>query len=164
ELEHPVPALADAREVPALDREGVPSLPRGLRARVRRPRLPARPLPRPAPGNDDSPPREARARRGLGGADEREALRRGRPAPALARGVRPMLRSLLRGEAGGSSVTVATEGRVGVLRRNKPRGNAIDEPFLKDLLGAAHAVAADGAVHAVLLSSAHSKLFCPGLD
>ena len=63
-----------------------------------------------------------------------------------------------------SSVNVDVQGRVAVLRLDKPRGNAIDEPFTKDLLEATRTVAADASVHGVLLASAHPKLFCPGLD
>jgi len=75
-----------------------------------------------------------------------------------------MLTSRLCEEAGVSSVKIETPGRVAVLRLDKGRGNAIDEPFTKDLLEATRAVAEDTGVHGVLLASAHPKLFCPGLD
>src|SRR6266508_2063350 len=47
---------------------------------------------------------------------------------------------------------------------DKARGNAIDEAFTEDLVRACREVAADDAVGAVMLASAHPKLFCPGLD
>jgi enoyl-CoA hydratase/carnithine racemase len=63
-----------------------------------------------------------------------------------------------------SSVKIEKQGVVAVLRMDKGRGNAIDEPFTEDLLAAARTVAQDRDVHGVLLASAHPKLFCPGLD
>ncbi len=63
-----------------------------------------------------------------------------------------------------SSVKIEKQERLAVLRLDKGRGNAIDEPFTEDLLAAVRAVAQDGDVHGVLLASAHPKLFCPGLD
>ena len=51
-----------------------------------------------------------------------------------------------------------------VLRLDKPRGNAIDEPMAQELLAAARELAAAADVRGVLLASAHPKLFCPGLD
>lgn len=62
------------------------------------------------------------------------------------------------------SVRVETSGPLAVLRLDKSRGNAIDEPFAVELRDAARALAADGAVRGVLLASAHPKLFSPGLD
>jgi len=59
---------------------------------------------------------------------------------------------------------VEKDGRTAVLRMDKTRGNAIDEPFAEDLVRACREVAADDAVGAVMLASAHPKLFCPGLD
>src|SRR5512143_3007343 len=61
-------------------------------------------------------------------------------------------------------VTVERHGRVAVLRLDKPRGNAIDEPLVEALARAASEVAADDGVRGVLLASGHPKLFCPGLD
>ncbi len=63
-----------------------------------------------------------------------------------------------------SSVRIEKRGRLAVLRMDKARGNAIDEPFAEDMLAACRTVAQDGDVHGVLLASAHPKLFCPGLD
>jgi enoyl-CoA hydratase len=63
-----------------------------------------------------------------------------------------------------SSVKIERQGRLAVLRMDKARGNAIDEPFAEDMRDACRTVADDGDVHGVLLASAHPKLFCPGLD
>jgi len=63
-----------------------------------------------------------------------------------------------------SGIRVEKRGNVAVLRLDKARGNAIDEPFTQDLLNATREVAGDAEVHGVLLASAHPKLFCPGLD
>ena len=62
------------------------------------------------------------------------------------------------------AIRVEKEGRTALLRMDKARGNAIDEAFVEDLVGACREVAADDAVCAVMLASAHPKLFCPGLD
>jgi enoyl-CoA hydratase len=56
------------------------------------------------------------------------------------------------------------QGRLLTLRLDKPRGNAIDEPLIEELIITASAVAHDDAVAGVLLASAHPKLFSPGLD
>jgi enoyl-CoA hydratase len=64
--------------------------------------------------------------------------------------------------AGG--VRVERHGPLVVLRLDKARGNAIDEPMVEGLVAAAAEVASDDAVRGVLLASAHPKLFCPGLD
>jgi enoyl-CoA hydratase len=53
---------------------------------------------------------------------------------------------------------------VAVLRFDKARGNAIDEPFVLDLADACRDLASDPSVRGVLMASAHPKLFCPGLD
>jgi enoyl-CoA hydratase len=47
---------------------------------------------------------------------------------------------------------------------DKPRGNAIDEPFTEELIQVAGQLASDPGVRGVLLASAHPKLFSPGLD
>ena len=49
-------------------------------------------------------------------------------------------------------------------RFDKARGNAIDEPFTRELLAVAGELGADSGVRGVLLASAHPKLFSPGLD
>ena len=61
-------------------------------------------------------------------------------------------------------VAIERHGRLAVLRLDKPRGNAIDEPFVKELAQVARDLGADPGVQGVMLASAHPKLFCPGLD
>ena len=63
-----------------------------------------------------------------------------------------------------SSVRIEKTAAVAILRLDKARGNAIDEPLVQELLEAARALAADATVRGVLLASAHPKLFSPGLD
>ena len=63
-----------------------------------------------------------------------------------------------------SSVKIEKQGNLGLLRMDKARGNAIDEPFAEDMLAATRALAEDDGVHGVVLASGHPKLFCPGLD
>jgi len=63
-----------------------------------------------------------------------------------------------------SGVRIETQGALAVLRLDKARGNAIDEPLADDLVRAAAELGADPSVRGVLLASAHPKLFCPGLD
>lgn len=62
-----------------------------------------------------------------------------------------------------STLRIERHGPLAVLRLDKPRGNAIDEALVTDLLAAAPELQADD-VAGVLLASAHPKLFCPGLD
>lgn len=64
--------------------------------------------------------------------------------------------------AGG--VRVERHGPLVVLRLDKARGNAIDEPMVEGLAAAVEEIADDDAVRGVLLASAHPKIFCPGLD
>jgi enoyl-CoA hydratase len=61
-------------------------------------------------------------------------------------------------------VRIERQGALAVLRIDKARGNAIDEPLVQDLVLAAAQIAGDPDVRGVLLASAHPKLFCPGLD
>jgi enoyl-CoA hydratase len=61
-------------------------------------------------------------------------------------------------------VAIERHGPLAVLRLDKARGNAIDEPVVEALSGAAAVLAADDGVRGVLLASGHPKLFCPGLD
>jgi len=63
-----------------------------------------------------------------------------------------------------SGVRIERDGRVCVLWLDKARGNAIDEPLVEALAGAAAEIARDDSIRGVLLASAHPKLFCPGLD
>lgn len=59
---------------------------------------------------------------------------------------------------------IEPQGHLAVLRMDKARGNAIDEPFVDDLARVCHDLSQDRAVRGVLLASAHPKIFCPGLD
>ncbi len=63
-----------------------------------------------------------------------------------------------------SGLRVERQGSLAVLRLDKARGNAIDEPLVEALLDAVAEIASDDATRGVLLASAHPKLFCPGLD
>jgi enoyl-CoA hydratase len=63
-----------------------------------------------------------------------------------------------------SGVRIERQGRLAVLRMDKARGNAIDEPLVEALARTAAELARDEGVRGVLLASAHPKLFCPGLD
>jgi enoyl-CoA hydratase len=55
-------------------------------------------------------------------------------------------------------------GRIRILRLDKERGNAIDEPLAEELIRVTEELGTDESVHGVLLASAHATLFCPGLD
>jgi Delta3-Delta2-enoyl-CoA isomerase len=63
-----------------------------------------------------------------------------------------------------SGIRLERSGALVTARFDKPRGNAIDEPFTQELVQVAGQLAADPEVKGVLLASAHPKLFCPGLD
>ena len=63
-----------------------------------------------------------------------------------------------------TGLRLEAQGPLTVLRLDKPRGNAIDEPLVDALREAARTLAADRGVRGVLLASAHPKIFCPGLD
>ena len=63
-----------------------------------------------------------------------------------------------------SGIRIEARGDLAVMRLDKPRGNAIDEPLVDALREAARSLAADAGVRGVLLASAHPKIFCPGLD
>lgn len=62
------------------------------------------------------------------------------------------------------TLKVERDGPVMTLRLDKGRGNAIDERLVEELSLAATQFEQDDGVRAVLLASAHPKLFCPGLD
>jgi enoyl-CoA hydratase len=62
------------------------------------------------------------------------------------------------------TLRIERDGAVAVLRLDKARGNAIDQPLLDDLKTACRELSADTSVHGVLVASANPKLFCPGLD
>lgn len=63
-----------------------------------------------------------------------------------------------------SGIRLERSGALVTARMDKPRGNAIDEPFTQELVQVAGQLASDPGVRGVLLASAHPKLFCPGLD
>ena len=63
-----------------------------------------------------------------------------------------------------SAIRIEKKGPLAVLRLDKPRGNAIDEALIDELMAACGQLEADTAVRGVLLASAHPKLFSPGLD
>ncbi|MBK5254937.1 MAG: enoyl-CoA hydratase/isomerase family protein [Vicinamibacteria bacterium] len=62
------------------------------------------------------------------------------------------------------SVQIEIKDGIGVIRLSGPRGNAMNEDLVSDLSSALRTVGGEGQVRAVLLASAHPKLFCPGLD
>lgn len=62
------------------------------------------------------------------------------------------------------TIRVETDGGIAVVWLDKVRGNAIDEPLVNDLLEAARRLEADASVRGILLTSAHPRVFCPGLD
>ncbi len=63
-----------------------------------------------------------------------------------------------------STVQIEVKDGVGTLRLAGPRGNAMSEDLMSELSLALRTVGGDPSVRAVLLASAHAKLFCPGLD
>jgi enoyl-CoA hydratase len=56
------------------------------------------------------------------------------------------------------------DGPIALLRLDKARGNAIDEPLCLELIRVARELDSDDSVRGVFFGSAHPKLFCPGLD
>ena len=63
-----------------------------------------------------------------------------------------------------STIQIEIKDGVGAIRLAGPRGNAMSAALVTDLSQALRTVGGDPSVRAVLLSSAHPKLFCPGLD
>lgn len=63
-----------------------------------------------------------------------------------------------------STVQIEVKDGVGTLRLAGPRGNAMSGALVADLSSAIRTVAGESSVKAVLLASAHPRLFCPGLD
>src|SRR5438046_3090678 len=63
-----------------------------------------------------------------------------------------------------SAIRLERTGGLVTARFDKPRGNAIDEPLVKEMAQVAKDLGTDPAVQGVMLASAHPKLFCPGLD
>jgi enoyl-CoA hydratase len=63
-----------------------------------------------------------------------------------------------------STVEIEIKEGIGTIRLAGPRGNAINQSLVSDLSTALRTVGGDPSARAVLLASAHPKLFCPGLD
>ena len=63
-----------------------------------------------------------------------------------------------------STIQIEIKNGIGALRLAGPRGNAMGPALVSDLSSALRIVGSDSSVRAVLLSSAHPKLFCPGLE
>lgn len=63
-----------------------------------------------------------------------------------------------------TTARLESQGHIAILRLDKPRGNAIDEPLLDDLEQACRILSKDDGFRGVLLASSHPKVFCPGLD
>jgi enoyl-CoA hydratase len=63
-----------------------------------------------------------------------------------------------------STLTIERDGPLATLRLGRDHGNAINEALVEDLHAALDELAADRAARGLLLASAHSKIFCPGLD
>ena len=63
-----------------------------------------------------------------------------------------------------STVQVEIKDGLGTIRLAGPRGNAMSQALVSDLSTALRTVGGEPSVKAILLASAHPKLFCPGLD
>ena len=63
-----------------------------------------------------------------------------------------------------STVLVEIKDVIGTIRLAGPRGNAMSDALIQDLSSALRTVGGASSVKAVLLASAHPKIFCPGLD
>ena len=63
-----------------------------------------------------------------------------------------------------TTVQIEIKDGVGVIRLAGPRANAMSEAFVSDLSSALRTVGGEPSARAVLLSSAHPRIFCPGLD
>jgi len=63
-----------------------------------------------------------------------------------------------------STVEIEIKDGIGTIRLAGPRGNAMSPSLVSDLSTALRTVGGDPSARAVLLASAHPKLFCPGLD
>ncbi len=63
-----------------------------------------------------------------------------------------------------STVQVEIKDGIGTIRLAGPRGNAMSQALVSDLSTALRTVGGEPSVKAILLASAHPKLFCPGLD
>lgn len=62
------------------------------------------------------------------------------------------------------TVEIEIKDGIGAIRLKGPRGNAMSQEMVSDLSSALRSVGGESSVRAVLLASAHPKLFCPGLD
>jgi enoyl-CoA hydratase len=62
------------------------------------------------------------------------------------------------------AIRIDTDRGMAVVRLDKGRGNAIDPALVRELAEAARRLEGDAGVRGVLLTSAHPKVFCPGLD
>jgi len=63
-----------------------------------------------------------------------------------------------------STIQVEIKDGIGTIRLSGPRGNAMSEALVSDLSTALRTVGGEPSVKAVLLASAHPRIFCPGLD
>ncbi|MEO8358486.1 MAG: enoyl-CoA hydratase/isomerase family protein [Vicinamibacteria bacterium] len=63
-----------------------------------------------------------------------------------------------------SHIQIEIKDGIGTIRLAGPRGNAMSAALVSDLSMALRTVGGDPSVRAVLLASAHPKLFSPGLD
>ena len=63
-----------------------------------------------------------------------------------------------------TTVQVEIKDGIGTIRLSGPRGNAMSEGLVSDLSAALRTVGGEPSVRAILLASAHPRLFCPGLD
>lgn len=63
-----------------------------------------------------------------------------------------------------STIQIEIKDGIGAIRLAGPRGNAMSAELVSDLSSALRTVGGESSVRTVLLSSAHPKLFCPGLD
>lgn len=62
------------------------------------------------------------------------------------------------------TVQIDIKDGVGEIRLAGPRGNALSEEMVQDLSSALRTVAGEPSARVVLLTSAHPRIFCPGLD
>ncbi|MEO8500875.1 MAG: enoyl-CoA hydratase/isomerase family protein [Vicinamibacteria bacterium] len=63
-----------------------------------------------------------------------------------------------------STIQIEIKDGVGAIRLAGPRGNAMSAELVSDLSSALRTVGGEPSARVVLLSSAHPRLFCPGLD
>ena len=64
---------------------------------------------------------------------------------------------------GTQAVTLTRDGAIGVVRLDRPHGNAINDAFIESLVAALAEAESDPAIAGILLTAA-GKIFCPGLD